>query len=418
MYNAPSSPKPTERGQAIIIIVFAIIGMIGLTALAVDGGNAFLEQRNAQAAADSIAMDAALARVKNPQGSLWMYDALSVAERTGYSPDNPDRHIQINSPPASGEYMNNPEYIQVIITSYVDTYFAGVVGINRIRVVSEAISRTKSSIKTQILGGRALIALAPTSDCDNQRSFWVHGESTIALYGGGLFVNSNNPDCALIQNGNGSVRVEEGWGIEVVGGLNIQKARLFTPQPVTGIAPIGYPPPLFLPKLGCSQPATVYPDGKTISAGAWSGDFPPPGVQVMESGVYCIDGNFIVSNGAPLEGQGVIIQVENGSVQFDGNPQVNLKAASSGDYAGLLFYVPIDNKTRVTINLGAGSEFQGTVLAPSSEIRINTDRSENGFHSQIIGYTFQSNGQSLIRIRYNDEQNLDLYTMPSIELIK
>ncbi|MDP1544831.1 MAG: Tad domain-containing protein, partial [Anaerolineales bacterium] len=45
-----------ERGQALILIVFSIIGLVSIAALAVDGGNAFLEERRTQNAADITAL--------------------------------------------------------------------------------------------------------------------------------------------------------------------------------------------------------------------------------------------------------------------------------------------------------------------------------------------------------------------------
>lgn len=53
--------RKTERGQALILITLAMIGLIGLTGLTVDGGMAFSDRRNAQNAADSAAFAAALA---------------------------------------------------------------------------------------------------------------------------------------------------------------------------------------------------------------------------------------------------------------------------------------------------------------------------------------------------------------------
>ena len=54
----------SERGQALILIVFAIIGLIAMTGLTVDGGLAYSDRRNAQNAADNAAYAAALAKVR------------------------------------------------------------------------------------------------------------------------------------------------------------------------------------------------------------------------------------------------------------------------------------------------------------------------------------------------------------------
>ena len=50
-----------ERGQVLVLVVFGIVALVGITALVIDGGNAFLDRRKAQNAADSAALASALA---------------------------------------------------------------------------------------------------------------------------------------------------------------------------------------------------------------------------------------------------------------------------------------------------------------------------------------------------------------------
>ncbi len=47
--------KKSEKGHAIILIVFAIIGLIAMTGLTVDGGMAYADRRQAQNAVDAAA---------------------------------------------------------------------------------------------------------------------------------------------------------------------------------------------------------------------------------------------------------------------------------------------------------------------------------------------------------------------------
>ena len=54
-----------EKGQAIIIIAFAIVVLVGFAALAIDGGRVLSDRRHAQNAADTAAYAAALAKIKS-----------------------------------------------------------------------------------------------------------------------------------------------------------------------------------------------------------------------------------------------------------------------------------------------------------------------------------------------------------------
>jgi hypothetical protein len=277
-----------------------------------------------------------------------------------------------------------------------------------------AVARTKLPEVTQLLKGAAVVSLAPGSDCNNNKSFWVHGEATLDITGGGVFVNSNNRDCALFQNGSGSIRIRDNNSINVVGGTSIQKPQLITPQVTIGASPISYPPPFFMPKFGCAKEAEVSEDGSSMSAGAWGDEFPPEGVTHLGAGVYCLGNGFHITGN--LEGNNVVFKVDRGEVRFTGTADIILNAPNSGNNAGLLIYLPMDNNSKVVLNGGVGSVIKGTILAPASPIIIKGMDSPRGFHSQIIGYTVEADGNSNVVIVYNDEQNYDSMEMPELQL--
>ena len=171
-----------------------------------------------------------------------------------------------------------------------------------------------------------------------------------------------------------------------------------------------------MPKIGCGNKiAQISEDGTTMSAGGYDEDeFPPPGVHFLEAGVYCIE-DFLLGGGASLEGGGVTFVLD-GQLKWSGNAHVNLSAPMTGDNAGLLIYASIENKNRMVIVSDSFSKLQGTILMPGAEIHLNGGDSEIGYHSQIIGYRIESNGQSNIVIKYKDDQNYDTYNMPEIQL--
>ncbi|HEX9332631.1 MAG TPA: pilus assembly protein TadG-related protein, partial [Anaerolineales bacterium] len=59
-------PKFQERGQALILIAFAAVGLVGFAALAIDGSRVFSDRRHAQNAADTAVLAAALAKIRDP----------------------------------------------------------------------------------------------------------------------------------------------------------------------------------------------------------------------------------------------------------------------------------------------------------------------------------------------------------------
>ena len=408
-----SNSAKHESGQVLVLVVLGIVALIGITALVVDGGNIFLDRREAQNAADSAALASALARVR---GENFVQKAYEIAALNGYKNDGASSTVQVFSPPINGDHVGDIEYIQIIITSRVDTFFGGVIGqefiVNRV----SSVTRTKTPELTEILHGYAVISLAPTSDCENNKSFWLFEEATLDITGGGVFINSNNPECALIQYGNGSIRIRDGHPITIVGGASIQKPRQLTPYPPsTGRTPVPYPPPFMLPKVGCTKQAEIDEiTGSSMSAGIWEEDFPPPDVRELEKGIYCVQ-DFIIGDGQHISGTNVTFVVK-GELRWSGNAAIKLSAPKKGEIAGLLIYLPIDNHNKVVLNGNPDSSIRGTILAPGAEIRINGNDSRYGFHSQIIGYRIVAKGQSNVIIKYVDEQNYDAITMPEVEL--
>lgn len=409
-----------ERGQAMILIVFGIIGLIGAAALAVDGTNAFIDSRRADTAASAAALTAALTRI---EGGDWRAAALAAAAANGYDNNGVSNTVELNTPPLEGPYAGNSEYIEVILASHLRTYFGVVVGIPTVTSVARAIAQSKPSEMGEMFPGYALVSLAPKSKCEVHRAFSIHSEATINLYGGGIFVNSNNPNCALMSYGSGSIRIRDASRITVVGGADIQKPKLITPFPVDeGKAPIPYPPPYKLPQVGCgSKVATPDFESGTMTPGVYEdGVFPPEGIKYLEPGAYCLRDDFILKEGQFLEGKSVTFVMEDGNIRFSGYAEFDLSAPTSGRNDGLLIYMPSDNWGIINLNGSDTSVMRGTVLALHGALRINgLDALKGGaYHSQMIAYTIEVNSTDNIEIQYKDEDNWDTLTMPEVILIK
>lgn len=58
-------PRPLQRGQAIVLIAFMMVVILGFLGLAVDGGRAYLDRRELQAATDAAALAAAYNYMNN-----------------------------------------------------------------------------------------------------------------------------------------------------------------------------------------------------------------------------------------------------------------------------------------------------------------------------------------------------------------
>ena len=406
-----------QRGQVLIIIMIALIAIVGVAGLAIDGGNVLLDRRSAQNAADSAALAGAIVRVNQPGGD-WVGTIMSSAADNGFPNDGVKNMIEVYSPPKSGTYANNVEYVQVVITSHVKMYFSRIVGRSETVNVVEAVVRTKAAVLKPLLGEAALASLAPTSECNRERGFWVHEEGTFEVMGGSVFVNSNNPTCALIQEESGSIYMRFNDPITVVGGAQIHNPRLISPVLQVGAPKVSYPPPFMMPNVKCNKQAAIREDGETMTPGTWGGLFPPVNVKRLEPGVYCLENGFITTKDTDLTGSSVVIVVKKGEVTITKNAKVRLTAPSDGPYAGLLLFLPMENDKRVSLDANFNSEFRGTILAPASNILFKGSDMQHGYHSQIIGFRIALSGDENIIIQYNPDENYHALSNSEIQLIR
>ncbi len=173
-----------ERGQALVLIVLAIVGMLGFAALAVDVGRVFAERRRAQNAADAAAFAAALAGSPITGAAARQTAAETEAEKSlglndyvdsgAINVDNGGKiEIEVWTPPISGVYEGQVDYYQVIIHQEVDKVFAQFVFSGLMKFTVEAV--TNSANAAGMFEGSALVATSP----DSCGALWFAGKRVV-----------------------------------------------------------------------------------------------------------------------------------------------------------------------------------------------------------------------------------------------
>jgi hypothetical protein len=437
--------KSNETGQALVLIVLAIVGVFAFAALALDGGMLLSERRRAQNAADAGVMAAALAKI---QGINLFTTALQRATSNGYgtvpgncSPVGADClegvgerwSVQVSNPPRTGDYVGNAFYVQVSITSHVKTAFAHLVFSGSLQTTVDAVSRVWP--EERLAAGHALYA-ATEHDC---KGIWFTGTGDTEIFGGNVFSNSDASDknCQSgVQDGAGNVTVTNG-GIQVVGTFAQGGSGSVTPSPQEGVL---HEDLRKVPRPDCSD----LPDlgAKHINAGEVvkldpgryeSITFSTPDSEVLlKPGMYCIYGDKGFSgNGGnvaidgPEDGPGVMIYLIQGPFDLGGNTFVDIFAEprdeilvdpSGNDWKGMLIYVDPDNGSEVKITGTSNSNYSGTIFAPASDCVIHGTGDSIGVNAQVICYTVKVAGTALVNITY--DQNLGYEVPAAIDLVQ
>lgn len=441
----------SERGQVLVIIALAMIGLIGITGLAIDGSMVLSDRRRAQNAADTAALAGALtyireceqsgcdtqAEITNAKAAMEI-DALDRAGSNGYHGDLLRSEVEVYTcddvdASCPAPYAGDSDYVQVIITSHVNTGFARVIGVPQMHNHVLAVSLADDDDSGPLANANAIVAFAPHGKgCTGE--FIVGGSGTVKIEGGGIFVNSDNTvddlsstTCgAFSQDGcKTTLDFVDGGGITSVGNINLNKncaGNLEGPM-VEGVSQMDFPPDPVLPIPDeCTNTGTVNNDKgtktSTLTPGSYDNIPPKAATQenvVLQPGHYCVD-DFKISSKVNVAGEDVFIYVQpGGSFDFSGGT-ITLDAPDEGDYKGYLTYVapPESGFTNCTINGKTTYRFTGTILAPFCNITINGNSDPDGFHAQILGYTVKLNGDSLIYIVYDPDESGEDIQPPQI----
>ena len=460
------------RGQALVLIVLAIVGMVGITALAVDGGSVYSDRRHAQNAADTAALAAGLARIRQSPSDpvdAWRAVGYQRATDNGYPQAGPtstvvvslcsDTGVTCTLPATVDDGTGHPipteasQFVKVSIVSIVHTYFAPIVGIRQITNGVEAIVRAIPSQETHYFDGAALASTMPSCKYPGWPNdpFVVGGNSTTVVTGAELFVNANcDPDPDIVSNLSGGGSLTAAEGICLVGSYDPGNINGVSPTPTNHCAPqqdweeYAYPDvDTMCADLG---PGHIDNIGGVLTAypGKYSHNFPAqyaqPGTLKILRGLYCLDGGFNLHSGQwnittdlndnglyDNSSEGALFYVSSGDVAFNGSSTLNIHAVTSSTCSqngldGLLIYLPKTNTSTVSINGGSNSTFTGTILAPRSLVTLagggNTASDAVELRTQIIGYSISIGGSGYLNINYNPCVTSTTYTQPALQPYK
>jgi hypothetical protein len=397
--------------------------MIGFVGLVTDLGYMHFLEKSAQAAADSAAIAAVYRFNRTMAGSAfscstaWMCNqpekqcpagittatnpveaACLYAKQNGFSPSHPRQNVTIEShttpnvPTAPG-LGSVGWWITVRVTQRVPQLFSAILG-NPTGLIA---ARASAAVQP---GMGCVYALDPTAS----GSFYQNGTSKFQSMCG-IYVNSNHPSAAML--GNGGALLEASM-INVVGGVDWQGT--ISPAPNTGVAPIDdplahlQPPSPCSPTGGCNAAdcsahpnTTIVNSNETLYPGVYCG-----GIKVKNATATFAPGEYILVGGglstqdtnSHVVGSGVFFYNTYNStksydpIQFNANSDVQISAATTGTYAGVLFFQDrsccASTMPTESFQGGATSFFEGIIYTPKSLVEFAGNPSLDIAHYTIV----------------------------------
>lgn len=141
-----ASPRSRdERGQVIVIFALALVALVAMVGLVLDGGSAFAQRRSEQNAVDLAALAAANDLIVNQGSADWVGTARAVAKENGYEHDVNGVTVNVTCSNCPGQAVDTSApgvQVTVDITASHRNAFAGVVGMPTWDVSATATSQT------------------------------------------------------------------------------------------------------------------------------------------------------------------------------------------------------------------------------------------------------------------------------------
>ncbi len=334
------------RGNVMVLTALALPVLIGMTGLAIEGGNWYMTKRAMQNAADAAALAAA-----TNGGARYSNEALAVTRQYGFTDGSGNTTVAAaNNAACPGGGSN---CYQVTITRRVPQFFSGIVGFSGGATIgtSRAVSLHSQAV--------ARSGTAP-------REYCILALSTIGtpLQANGA-PNANLTGCSVMSNGNATCNGHDleatyGDAAGVNNGCgNIQNSNVpVVADPYSGMASN-------IPTNSCSTypQATIHNNGKTVtsagSATTISGSY-------NTTGNWVVCGDLVLTGNVTLNGNSVVIIIRNGELLTNGytiqtadgkaativftgtsatsghipntTGTINIQAPSSGVWAGAALY--------------------------------------------------------------------------------
>jgi hypothetical protein len=408
---------------AALVAVFLFV-LLGVVAVAIDLGFFMAELRLARATADAAALAAAGELFKNyptDQGKDSSGTARAAAEKVARSiADAHKRSLRppdVFIPPAKGLFAGEDGYAEVRVTYDTPRFFSNMFGSGAFGTPARAVARGS--------WGRinyALIALDP----DDRGAVNAHGNGNLTVTGGGVMVNSNDPNAALWANGSGSVISAPYY--DVTGGSTTSGGATINGTVNTQVPPI-IDPLYWLPEPAAPANGTMTVENLgmgnkryTLNPGQYTNlpNFSSGDVVVFSgNGIYYLASGGFKSSGATIQmGDGTTGVATTGIMIFNNASGQNDKIDITGgsvtlaglppNLPGLEIYNPIlifqrkaaDVPVKIT---GQGElNLSGTIYARDSPgmIEGNGDLS---LGSQYITRTLDIGGNGAVNINYPAE---------------
>lgn len=393
-------PVARRRGFIAVFAALMMIPLIGMLALAIDGGMMMANRRQVQAAVDSAALAAAgsvyndISGGNSPDYTKAQSVAQQIAAKNGYTTG-----VEFNQPPTQGAYIGKAGYLEVIVTYDQPKYFSALLSPATTTVGGHAVAQVASSPYSSA----AILVLGPAGS-----TVTLSGTTKVTASGGSVVVDSTSSS-SVTSSGSPSIATPE---LDLSGkisysGSNPNKATTTKSGQTPTPDPLASLPTPSTSGMTVQSNSTITLSGsqtRTLSPGVYKGGISLSGSAsvVLSPGSYYINGGGISLSGpSGISGSGVFIYNTGGGINLSGTGAITLSPMTTGTYAGLTVFQDRASTTGATMSGGSNFNLTGTYYFPAAPLTLSGTSGVAVMGAQLISKTLTFSGTAGIDVKYS-----------------
>ncbi len=401
--------RQTDQGQSLVMVALAIVALVAMVGLAIDGGYAYAQRRLIQNLADSAALAGA---GKLRDGLAYTTDAevrraieryaggnrplLRDVHWEAYYTDTVDQQIGTIQVGDLGYIPPQARGVRVVAYAAFDTFFIRVLGINLGNVSASSVAR----IANPSSGGTWAIWVGGNSRCSQgtlniqASDVWItgalHSNANMQINAGGQGIVINGTVESVLG-------VETGNPDKITYNPPAGNPSQTTPQPM----PFNWPIEMFAPGGAAAEAARA--EGRYYHInGDLNKNSPYINDGRLQSGLYFVEGNVrLGQGGGRIVGENVTI-VARGTIELSGGSRLSYyKPASDQCSTGGIVLASYYRSADYCSTSGAGIQLSGNdnswvgvVYAPFSMVNISNARAST-LNGAIIAQAVSISGSEL-----------------------
>jgi hypothetical protein len=410
------------------LLAVSIVPLLGIAAIALDGGLLLSDRRGAQRAADAAALAAAVDLFNNYTTNKGVdvngtaaKSAITTAAANGFPNNGTTSTVTVHIPPKSGGFASDPGgYAEVVISYNESRYFSRIWGSSNIPVTARAVAHGEFTPANP-----GVLVLDPTDN--NTLDVTASGNVTVTGHGS-INVNSKSANGGATMTNTGNI---------VADNINLSDGVYNHSNSGNMIGSVHYNvPPTPDPLAGLPQPTQpAYPQAPAPTTGLnystsqgvnYSGTdqlalYPGyyEGISVTGSGsvtllpnsdgtpgIYYLGSHGLsITNAGGVLGSNVMLYSDGGAnTSITGSGSVILSPPTSGTYQGITYFQARSSNKDVNITAQGNLNMSGTFYAAGAKVSITGQGDySNSIGSQWIAWQMAVTGSGSFTVNYKGE---------------